>query len=109
MGEIMETFHRAGHKKYKARAEELERKLEDKENQFENYRETHLYLEKCWASENARLTYYNILIQDVVNCGEAHTLPELFEEMHKDATDNEMPWQKVLDNYMDNNHGNNRS
>jgi len=103
MGDIMETFHRAGHKKYKERAEALERKLEDKENQFENYRETQEYLEKCWANENARLTYYNILIQDIVAYGEEHTLPETFEEMHKDATDERMPWQKILDNYIENN------
>ena len=103
MGEIMETYHKAGHMKYKTLAEELERKLEDKENQFENYRETQEYLEKHWANENARLTYYNILIQDIVACGEEHTLPETFVEMHKDATDDRMPWQKVLDNYIENN------
>ena len=98
----METFHRAGHKKYKVLSEELERKLEDKENEFENYKETQEYLSKYAMEENARLTYYNILIQDVVACGESHTLPELFEEMHKDATDVRMPWQKILDNYIDN-------
>ena len=102
MGDIMETFHRAGHKRYKERSEELERKLEDKENEFENYRERQEYFSKYAMEENARLTYFNILIQDIVAAGEEHTLPELFEEMHEEASDARMPWQKILDNYMDN-------
>jgi len=99
MGDIMETYHKAGHKRYKALSDELARKLEDESNRFENYRETTEYIENMLSRENARLAYYNLLIEDIVKAGESHTLPQVFEEMEADKDDNDMPWEKVLENF----------
>ena len=96
----METYHKHGHERYKALSEELERKLEDKENQFENYRETQVYIENCLKRENARLTYFSLLMKDIVEAGESHTLPQTIEDMEAEANDDNMPWVKILDNYM---------
>ena len=99
MGEIMETYHKAGYKRYKALSDELAIKLEDETNRFNNYKETAEYIESMLGRENARLTYYNLLIEDIVKAGESHTLPQVFEDMEADKDDNNMPWEKVLENY----------
>jgi len=99
MGDILETYHMAGHKRYKELAADLKVLLEDETNRFNNYRETQEYLENHLVRENARLHYFNLLIKDIVEAGESHTLPQVFEDMEADANDSNMPWEKILENY----------
>ena len=99
MSDIMETYHKSGHKRYKALSEELAIKLEDEQNRFEHHRETTEYIENMLGRENARLAYYNLLIEDIVKAGESHTLPQVFEDMEADKDDSNMPWEKVLENF----------
>ena len=97
----MRTYHEHGHKRYKTLCDELILEVHKVEDQFRNYRESTEHSENWLSRENARLTYYTLLIKDIVEAGEEETLPQVFADMDEDANDDKMPWVKVLDNYIE--------
>lgn len=101
MGDIMETYHKSGHKRYQALSDRLRKELNDKTDELENYRETAQEHITDLYRENARLTYYTLLMKDIVESDEPNiTLVEVLEEMERDKDCTRTPWQEVLDHYM---------
>ncbi len=97
----MRSYHEHGHKRYKTLCDELILEVHKVEDQFKNYRESTEHVENWLKRDNARLTYYMLVIKDIVRDGEEEDLPAVFAEMDEEANDEKMPWEKVLDNYIE--------